>query len=117
MGFLQPARRSSPPCRSPASSPSTTDFRFPRPTRGYLSSADFQLSEFLAPRHRSGFGPLPGSFSCRLTSTHENGGRPRRVRTHRLHHLATGAQELPATHRAIRSCPPFVALGVLCPPL
>src|SRR6266571_386836 len=112
MGFWQPARRSSPPCRSPASSPSMTDNRFPRPTRGYLSSADFQLSEFLVPRHRSGFEPLPGSFSCQLTSTHENGGRQRRVRTHRSHRLATGAQELPARRRAIGCWPPTLGVGL-----
>src|SRR5260370_16777524 len=98
MGFLQPARRSSPPCRSPASSPSTTDNRFPRPTRGYLSSADFQLSEFLAPRHRSGFGPLPGSFSCRLTSPHENGGPQRRVRPHPFHPPAPPPPKPPPPH-------------------
>src|SRR5260370_14858272 len=83
-----------------------TDNRFPRPTRGYLSSADFQLSEFLVPRHRSGFGPLPGSFSCRLTSTHENGGGQQRIRTHRSPHPATGAQELTARHPANGSLPP-----------
>src|SRR6266481_10108534 len=112
MGFWQPARRSSPLCRSPASSPSMTDNRFPRPTRVYLFAADFQLSEFLAPRHPSAFAPLPGSFSCRPTSMHENGERQRRVRTHRSHHLATGAQELPARRRAVRCWPPTLGVGL-----
>src|SRR5260370_3499488 len=110
MGFWQPARRSSPPCRSPASSPSTSDNRFPRPARVYLFAADFQLSEFLALRHPAGCAPLPGSFSCRPTSTHENGGRQRRVHTLRSQHLAAGAQESPAGHRAFGCWPP--TLGV-----
>src|SRR5712691_1145210 len=113
MGFWQPARRSSPPCRSPPPSPSMTDNRFPRPTRVYLFAADFQLSEFLAPRHPSGFAPLPESFSSRPTSTHENGGRQRRVRTHRSHHLATGAQELPARQRAIGCWPRYARISPL----
>src|SRR5260370_34747515 len=112
MGSWQPARRSSHPRRMPASSPSTNDNRFPCPTRVYLFAADFQLSEFLVLRHPSGFGPLPGSFSCRPTSTHENGGRQRRVRTHCSHHLATGAQELPARHRAIGCWPLTLGVGL-----
>src|SRR5216684_6149277 len=42
----------------------------------------------------------------------ENGGRQRRVRTHRSHHLATGAQELPARHRAIGCWPPTLGVGL-----
>src|SRR5260370_33028548 len=89
-----------------------TENRFARPTCGYLSSADFPLSAFLLPRPRSSFGSLPGSFSSRLTSTQENGGRQQRVRTHRSHHLATGAQELPARHRAIGCWPPTLGVGL-----